>query len=109
MKNTKNFYINGQWIEPSENNVLDVINPANEEVVSEISLGNENDLNKAVSAAKKVFPTYSITTKEERLEIFEKIVGDFEIIPLIFAIYSLAQLKYILHLYLHLLESLFPY
>ena len=74
MKNTKNFYINGQWIEPSENNVLDVINPANEEVVSEISLGNENDLNKAVSAAKKVFPTYSITTKEERLEIFEKIM-----------------------------------
>jgi len=74
MQNSKNFYIDGKWIEPSTNNFLDVINPANEEVVAKISLGNENDVSKAVKAAKSAFNTYSTTSREERLSIFERIM-----------------------------------
>ena len=46
------FYINGEWVDPSSPNTFDVINPANEDVCAHIALGNEDDVNKAVAAAK---------------------------------------------------------
>ena len=74
MQNSKNFYIDGKWVEPSNSNYFDVINPANEEVITKISLGNESDVNKAVKAAKNAFNTYSTTSREERLSILERIM-----------------------------------
>jgi len=74
MNNNKKFYINGEWVDPISPKTLAVINPANEEIVSEISLGSEEDVNKAVAAAKKAFLTFSLTSREERLELFEKIM-----------------------------------
>ena len=68
------FYINGKWVEPSENKQLDVINPANEDVITQIYLGNKKDVDDAVSAAKNAFNNFSVTSREERLEIFEKII-----------------------------------
>ena len=38
------FYINGEWIKPSGTETADVINPATEEAVAEISLGNSVDV-----------------------------------------------------------------
>ena len=35
MTNNQKFYINGQWVNPNSVQLLDVINPANEEVISE--------------------------------------------------------------------------
>ena len=74
MENTKKFYINGEWVNPEESRTLDVINPANEEVIAVISLGSEKDVNKAVKAAKNAFVTFSFSHKEERLELLEKIM-----------------------------------
>jgi len=74
MNNNKKFYINGEWVDPVSPKTLNVINPANEEIISEISLGSEEDVNKAVAAAKKAFLTFSLTSREERLELFEKIM-----------------------------------
>ena len=48
----KEFYINGEWVKPSQPNDLDVIDPSNEEVCAIISLGSEKDTNLAVDAAK---------------------------------------------------------
>jgi len=73
MLNKKNFYINGEWVSPVEPKDYKVINPANEEPCAEISLGGKEDVNKAVSAAKKAFETWAFTTKEERLELLEKL------------------------------------
>ena len=40
MKSCKQFYINGEWVDPAEGtNSFEVINPANEEVIGEIALG----------------------------------------------------------------------
>ena len=75
MENNKKFYINGEWVDPITPKTLGVINPANEEIISEISLGSKEDINKAVAAAKKAFKTFSVTSKEERLELFEKIMN----------------------------------
>ena len=67
----KKFYINGTWTQPSAIKYLDVINPANEEVITQICLEIEKDVNDAVSSMKNAFNSFSVTSKEERLEIFE--------------------------------------
>ena len=52
MKNVEKFYINGEWVTPKSSNTMPVINPANEEEIAKVFLGNEEDVNSAVDAAK---------------------------------------------------------
>ena len=70
-------YINGEWIESTGSDVIDVINPATEEVFGQISNGTKEDLDKAVEAAKKAFPSFSQTTREERIEMINRIVEEY--------------------------------
>ena len=51
----------------------DVIDPATEEVCAVISLGGEADVDKAVSAAREAFTTFSQTSVEERVALLQKI------------------------------------
>ena len=73
MQDKKKFYINGQWVSSTEERSFKVINPANEEPCAEISLAGKKDVDAAVTSAKKAFETWSFSTKEERLELFEKL------------------------------------
>ena len=73
MQDKKNFYINGQWVSPIEPRSFEVINPATEEPCAEISLGGKKDVDAAVTSAKEAFETWGFTTKEERLNLFEKL------------------------------------
>ena len=73
MESCLKFYINGEWIDPSDPKPLDVINPATEEVIGQIMLGNAADVDKAVAAAKAAFESYSRTTVAERIELLEAI------------------------------------
>ncbi len=75
MSNNQKFYINGEWVDPQGSDTLDVINPATEEVIATIALGNEADVDAAVAAAKEAFVTFSQTTKEERLELLDKMIA----------------------------------
>ena len=79
MENCLKFYIDGQWVDPVDPKPFDVINPANEQVIGQIMMGNEEDLNKAVAAAKKAFPSFSRTTVQERLELMDAIMGAYQI------------------------------
>ena len=72
MENKKDFYINGKWVTPKSNQEIRVINPATEEDCAVISLGNKDDVNDAVSAAKKAYETWSFTSKDERIKLLEK-------------------------------------
>ncbi len=78
MRNYLKHYINGEWVESTGNETEDVINPATEEVIGTISLGTKEDLDKAVKAARDAFPSFSQTTKEERVEMLEKIAAEYE-------------------------------
>jgi len=73
MLDKKNFYIDGKWVSPIEPRNYTVIDPSNEDPCAEISLGGKKDIDKAVSAAKKAFETWAFTTKDERLELLEKL------------------------------------
>jgi aldehyde dehydrogenase (NAD+) len=74
MLNKKQFYINGNWVDPINPNDLDVINPSTEEVCAVISLGSKEDTNKAVKAAKSAFTTWKDTSKKERIDLLEKLL-----------------------------------
>ena len=69
----KNFYINGEWVKPSSLNEIEVINPATEKVCNIISLGNKQDVDNAVSAAKEAFKTWAFTSKEARIDLLENL------------------------------------
>ena len=73
MKNLNKFYINGDWVTPISTDTFPVTNPANEEIVGTIAMGNQEDVNIAVEAANEAFITYSTTSKEERLSLFKKL------------------------------------
>ena len=74
MKECVQFYINGEWVDPVNPQHLDVINPATEESIAKIAMGNSDDVNKAVAAAKNAFDSFSQTSKEDRLSLMAKIL-----------------------------------
>ncbi len=74
MDNALKFYIDGQWVEPSTDEVLDVINPATEEPIAQVAMGGAADVDRAVAAARAAFDAYAQTTREERLALFERIM-----------------------------------
>ena len=78
MSNDLNFYINGQWVKSQSNEVIDVINPANEEVIGQISSGTKEDIDNAVSAALKAFSSFQQTSKEQRIELLKNIISEYE-------------------------------
>jgi aldehyde dehydrogenase (NAD+) len=78
MVNDAKFYIDGQWVEPITPNLFNVINPAVEDVAGQISLGSSADVDRAVTAAKRAFATFSQTGKEERLALLQRIIDSYK-------------------------------
>ena len=78
MREDLKFYIDGKWVDPVTPKTLDVINPATEEVCGRISAGSAADVDKAVAAARKAFETYSKTTREERIELLQRILAEYQ-------------------------------
>ena len=71
------FYIDGQWVDPVEPRTLDVVNPTTEEVYGRISLGSEADVDAAVAAARRAFQSFSQTTRQERIDLLQAILEEF--------------------------------
>ncbi len=77
MNNSKAFYIDGKWTAPATPRLLDVENPATEQVIAQISLGSQADVDRAVAAARAAFGSYSQTTTAQRIALLERIVAEF--------------------------------
>ena len=73
MENLQKFYINGKWVEPRSKNTMPVINPATEEQIGTVAMGNAEDVDFAVSAANEAFVTFSQTSIQDRLDLLIKI------------------------------------
>ena len=78
MREYLNFYIDGQWVDPVELKTLDVENPATEEVVGKIAVGAAADVDKAVKAARRAFASFSLTSREERLDLLQRILAEYQ-------------------------------
>jgi len=71
-------YINGQWQESGSLEIRDIINPANGKCVGKIRMGNEDDVNAAVAAARAAFKDYSAWSVAKRLELMENILAGYQ-------------------------------
>ncbi len=73
MSNNLKFYINGAWVDPLTPATIDVINPATEKVYTQISAGSAADVDLAVTAARTAFDSYAQTSREQRLDLLQRI------------------------------------
>lgn len=71
------FYIDGEWVDPISPSTLEVINPANEQPFAVISMGGAGDVEKAVSAAKVAFESYSQTPVSDRIDLLGGILSEY--------------------------------
>ncbi len=76
MKTIDTFYIDGAWVPPSAGaSVADIVNPATEHVIGQLSLGTAGDADRAVAAARRAFPAWSQTSREERIALLERVMA----------------------------------
>jgi aldehyde dehydrogenase (NAD+) len=78
MREYLKFYIDGQWVDPVELKTVNVLNPATEQVSGKIALGSPADVDKAVKAARRAFASWSQTSREERLDVLQRIVEEYQ-------------------------------
>lgn len=78
MREYLKFYIDGKWLEPIESKTVNTINPATEAVSGTIALGTAADVDRAVKAARKAFTSWSKTRREERLQVLERILVEYQ-------------------------------
>ncbi|ERL99683.1 aldehyde dehydrogenase [Brucella intermedia 229E] len=72
------FYIDGAWRAPVEAKSIEVINPANEKPYAVISAGSAKDIDLAVAAARKAFPSWSETSAADRIGYIRRLVEIYE-------------------------------
>ncbi len=74
LKKQYDLYINGEWVKPSSKKYFKTINPATEEVLAEVAHANEEDVDRAVKAARKAYTdVWSKTSPSERAKYIYRI------------------------------------
>lgn len=63
-------YINGRLVETMTDRWMPVESPLTGEVIAEVAVSSKEDLDKAVSAAKEAFKTWSKTPIKDRVQVF---------------------------------------
>ncbi|XP_060167966.1 methylmalonate-semialdehyde dehydrogenase [acylating], mitochondrial isoform X1 [Lycium barbarum] len=69
--------VGGSFVDSQASEFIDVINPANQEVVSQIPLTTDKEFKSAVSAAKEAFPSWRntpITTRQRVMLKFQELI-----------------------------------
>src|SRR5262249_23916653 len=75
MRNYTKIYIDGAWVASTSDEVIDVINPATEQLAGQVASGNAADVDRAVSAARNAFLTFSKTTRQERIDLLTGVLS----------------------------------
>ena len=75
MSARQQIYVGGNWVDSAGDGSIDVVNPSNEEVIGSVPDGVSVDVDTAVAAARKAFPSWAATPLEERLGYIEKLAG----------------------------------
>jgi aldehyde dehydrogenase (NAD+) len=73
MKTITKHYIDGAFVESHGREVMDIINPTNGKVIANVTLADEEDARRGITAAKRAFATFGRTTKEERASILRRL------------------------------------
>jgi 1-pyrroline dehydrogenase len=65
-------FIDGAQVDAASGETVEVVNPATEEVIAEVPKGSEADVDRAVTAAREAFASWSLTTPAERSTALHK-------------------------------------
>jgi betaine-aldehyde dehydrogenase len=71
-------FIDGEFVDPAEGQTEPVLNPATAEEIAEAPLSTEEDVNRAVEAAKRSFETWGNTTPAERSMMLLKLADSLD-------------------------------
>ena len=71
-------YIGGEWVDIAGTETEDVINPATEEVIATVRLGNATDVDRAVTAAQAGFESWSQSSVSTRADVLMAIAAVLE-------------------------------
>jgi aldehyde dehydrogenase (NAD+) len=66
-------FIDGEWVLPAGQSRASVIDPSTEEPVAEIALGNAQDVDMAVAAARRAFATWSVSSVQSRAALLGRV------------------------------------
>lgn len=83
-------FINGTYVDPSGEHSIDVINPTTGKLLYQMSAGSEEDVNRAVGAARQALPVWSTMPPMSRKEVLyafaDKIAGNAQTLNLLDAL-----------------------
>ncbi|MDR5836448.1 aldehyde dehydrogenase family protein [Caballeronia sp. LZ034LL] len=72
MRTIEHIYIDGAFVTPHGDELFELVNPATEQVIGRVRLGDAQDARLAIAAAKRAFPTHSQTSKGERIDMLKR-------------------------------------
>ena len=73
MYDREQLYIDGLWVGPNGEGSIEVINPATEERIGSVPIGDASDIDAAVAAAQRASPEWSRTSVEDRADLLNRI------------------------------------
>src|SRR5215471_7304722 len=73
----KNF-VGGEWVDALSGETMEVLNPATGEAIAEVPKGSEQDVERAVAAAKKALPDWLEKTPKDRMELLLRLADVLE-------------------------------
>jgi acyl-CoA reductase-like NAD-dependent aldehyde dehydrogenase len=68
-------YIGGEWVDPAGDETIDVVNASTEEVMGRVPQSTPADVDRAVTAARKAFETWSQTPLVERANLIRAVAA----------------------------------
>ena len=66
-------YVGGEWVDPSSDGRIDVVNATTEQVMGRVPAGGAADVDRAVAAARAAFAGWAATPLDERLAALGRI------------------------------------
>jgi aldehyde dehydrogenase (NAD+) len=73
MKTIDKIYINGAFVTPHGQEMFDLINPATNQLIGQVRLGDETDARLAIASAKEAFKTFSLSSRETRIQYLQQL------------------------------------
>jgi aldehyde dehydrogenase (NAD+) len=78
MPDLSRFYIDGAWVEPVAPRDFPLIDPATEARFGTLALGGTEDVDRAVSAARRAFPAFAASAPTDRIALLRRILALYE-------------------------------
>lgn len=73
VRTLRTHYIDGAFVESHGREVMDIVKPANGQVIARVTLADEEDTRHAIAAAKGAFAGFGRSTKEDRAKILRRL------------------------------------